>query len=653
MTDENHSRAPGILGSADPDWRDGALRSRAFGDVYFSVADGLGETRYVFLDGIGGAGGWAGRLRFHLGELGFGTGLNFLALWDSWRRTAPADARLHVVSVEGFPLGVDDLAKAHAAFPELADLASALRGAWPRRVPGLHRLRLDGGRVCLTLLFGPVLPMLRQMAGRMDAWFLDGFAPKHNPDMWTDDVFAEVARLSAPGARLATFSAAGAVRRGLTAQGFAMEKRPGFGDKSESLIGRYKGAAANRDFDPWYAPPPPLAPGAQVAVIGGGIAGRAAVRAAADEGFRVTLLDPAGPTAQPDRVLVSPRLADPAEPYGRFMAQAFVHADARADLPPAAGALHLPDGEAGRLLDFAGRLGWGNDLAQAVTAAEASDLAGLPVTRGGVWFPAARFAAPPGLAAAEVRQARVTALAPDDSGWAITLADGSSLAADAVIAAAGPWSASLLPGSGMDLRANRGQLSYLPATARSARLRLPVSFGGHLTPVTGLGGGEAGHVLGSSYGRWDLTAAPDGWEHLTERDRAAPMAKLAEVVPGLAEAWGAAPLTGWAGLRATTADHLPLVGPVADAAGYEAAYADLHHGRRGDWPVAPYQMGAYVLSGLGSRGYQTAFLAAEILASQMSGAPLPIDREVAAALHPGRMVVRRLRRPPARQEGDE
>ena len=111
----------------------------------------------------------------------------------------------------------------------------------------------------------------------------------------------------------------------------------------------------------------------------------------------------------------------------------------------------------------------------------------------------------------------------------------------------------------MDLRANRGQLSYLPATARSARLRLPVSFGGHLTPVTGLGGGEAGHVLGSSYGRWDLTAAPEGWANLTERDRAQPMAKLADVVPGLAEDWSAAPLTGWAGLRATTADHLPLV----------------------------------------------------------------------------------------------
>lgn len=645
MTEENHIRAPGILGAADADWRDGALRSRAFGDVYFSVADGLGETRHVFLDGIGGPETWAGRARFRLGELGFGTGLNFLALWESWRRTAPADARLHVISVEGYPLGVDGLAKAHAAFPELADLAWALRAAWPRRVPGLHRLRLDGGRVCLTLLFGPVLPMLRHTEGRVDAWFLDGFAPKRNPEMWSDEVFAEVARLSAPGARLATFTAAGTVRRGLTAQGFTMEKRPGFADKRESLVGRYEGVAANSGFDPWYAPPSPLAPGAHVAVIGGGVAGRAAARAAADEGFRVTLLDAADPAAQPDRVLVSPRLADPAEPYGRFMAQAFVHADARAGLPPAAGALHLPEGDVGRLLDFAGRLGWENDLARAVTTAEAADLAGLPVARGGVWFPAARFAAPPGVAAAEVRQARVTGLVQDDSGWSVKLGDDVTLAVDAVIAAAGPWSASLLPGSGMDLRANRGQLSYLPATAKSARLRLPVSFGGHLTPVTGVGAG-AGHVLGSSYGRWDLTAAPEGWTHLTERDRAAPLAKLAEVVPGLADDWASAPLSGWAGLRATTADHLPLVGPVADAAGYEAAYADLHHGRRGCWPPAPCQTGAYVLSGLGSRGYQTAFLAAEILASQMSGAPLPVDREVAAALHPGRMLVRQLRRPP-------
>ena len=642
---ESPSRAVS-LGAARLDWQDGAPRSATFGDVYFSPTDGLGETRHVFLEGIGAPDVWRGRDRFVIGELGFGTGLNVLAAWDAWRRTAGPDARLHIVSVEGFPLSAPDLAQAHAAFPELGGLARDLRAAYPRQVPGFHRLRLDGGRVSLTLLFGPVAAMLDGLSAKIDAWFLDGFAPRRNPEMWTDAVFSRIARLSAPGARVATFSAAGSVRRGLAAAGFAVEKRPGFGGKRECLTGRIERPAPGDGASPWYAPPPALTSGAAVAVIGGGVAGRAAVRALADEGFRPTLFDADSDAAQPERVLVAPRLADPDDPYGRFMAQAFLHADARAGLPPAAGALHLPaGGEDIRLAAFLPRLGWGGDLALPVDAAAASDLAGLPVARGGIWFPAARSAPPTVVTPAEVRATRILALSGAGGEWTLSLADGSKAAFGAAVLTAGPWSAGLVPGGLPGLHANRGQLCYLPAAARSERLRLPVSFGGHVTPLTGTAEGAA-HVLGSSYRRWDLAGQGAGWRELEPDDLAASLAGLADVFPDLAAAWRPAPLRGWAGLRATTADHLPMVGPLADAAAFEDAYADLHHGRRGDWPLAPYLRNAFVLTGLGSRGYQTAFLGAEILASQMSGGPLPVDRDVAEALHPARMLIRALRRPP-------
>ena len=256
MTQDRSAKSPLALGTARLDWRDGVPCSADFGDIYFSPKGGLDEARHVFLDGIGGAGVWQGRPRFTVGELGFGTGLNVLALWNSWRRTAPADARLHVVSVEGFPLEPVDLADAHAGFPELAPLAAELRAAYPRRVPGFHRLRLDGGRIALTLLFGPAAEMLEKLAARVDAWFLDGFAPRRNPAMWTDAVFRQVARLSAPGARVATFSAAGAVRRGLAAAGFAMAKRPGFAGKLECLAGRFDAALMDDGGAPWYAADP-------------------------------------------------------------------------------------------------------------------------------------------------------------------------------------------------------------------------------------------------------------------------------------------------------------------------------------------------------------------------------------------------------------
>tara|TARA_R110000772_G_scaffold232445_2_gene343974 strand:- start:89481 stop:91442 length:1962 start_codon:yes stop_codon:yes gene_type:complete len=649
MTQDRSAKSPLALGTARLDWRDGVPCSADFGDIYFSPKGGLDEARHVFLDGIGGAGVWQGRPRFTVGELGFGTGLNVLALWNSWRRTAPADARLHVVSVEGFPLEPVDLADAHAGFPELAPLAAELRAAYPRRVPGFHRLRLDGGRIALTLLFGPAAEMLEKLAARVDAWFLDGFAPRRNPAMWTDAVFRQVARLSAPGARVATFSAAGAVRRGLAAAGFAMAKRPGFAGKLECLAGRFDAALMDDGGAPWYAAPPPLGPGATVAVIGGGIAGRAAARALAQEGFRPTPFDTGDPSAQPERVLISPRLAGPDDAYGRFMAQAFLQAEGQGGLPPASGALHLPpDGEAARLQDFAARLGWDGGLAQTVDGKAASDLAGIKTPRGGMWYPAARFVSPAAVLPMETRSTRVVSLAPAGPGWWVGLKDGGTETFDAVVLAAGPWSGALVPGGIPGLRANRGQLCHLPATAASARLRLPVSFGGHLTPLTGAGG-EAVHVLGSSYRRWDLAGQGDGWRGLDTGDMASALDGLAGVFPDLAAAWRTAPLKGWAGLRATTADHLPFVGPLADVAGYEAAYADLHHGRRGDWPTAPYQQNVFVLSGLGSRGYQTAFLGAEVLASLMAGAPSPVDREVATALHPARMLIRHLRRPPEKR----
>ncbi|MEQ9554118.1 MAG: FAD-dependent 5-carboxymethylaminomethyl-2-thiouridine(34) oxidoreductase MnmC [Rhodospirillales bacterium] len=650
MTQDRFAKKPLGLGTARLDWRDGVPCSADFGDIYFSPKGGLFEARHVFLDGIDAPDLWRGRPRFTVGELGFGTGLNVLALWDAWRRTADPAARLHIVSVEGFPLAPGDLADAHAGFPELAPLAAELRAAYPRRVPGFHRLRLDGGRVALTLLFGPVAEMLEKLAARVDAWFLDGFAPRRNPEMWTDTVFRDLARLSAPAARVATFSAAGAVRRGLAAAGFAMVKRPGFAGKLECLAGRLDTAPMDDGGVPWYAAPAPLDPGATVAVIGGGIAGRAAARALAQEGFRPALFDAGDAAAQPERVLISPRLAGPDDVYGRFMAQAFLAAEGGGGLPPASGALHLPpEAEVPRLQDFAARLGWDGGLARPVNAETASDLAGIKTPRGGMWYPAARFAPPTGVLPAVTRSLRVLSLTSAGPGWRIGLADGGTETFDAVVLAAGPWSGALVAGGIPGLRANRGQLCHLPATAASARLRLPVSFGGHLTPLTGVGGG-AMHVLGSSYRRWDPAGQGDGWRGLDDGDMASALDGLSGVFPDLAAAWRTAPLKGWAGLRATTADHLPFVGPLADVAGYEDAYASLHHGRRGDWPRATYQRNAFVLTGLGSRGYQTAFLAAEILASIMAGTPSPVDREVATALHPARMLIRHLRRPPAQRQ---
>lgn len=221
MTDD---RSPRLLWSED-----GAPRSGRFGDVYFSREDGLAESRAVFLGGCGLPEAWKGRDRFTVAELGFGTGLNIAALLDLWRRERPAGARLHVFSVEAFPLGREEAARALAAWPELGGAAGALLDAWPAPTPGFHRLDLPQFACTLDLAIGEVEWALSQWSGPADAWFLDGFAPSTNPDMWSDAVLDRIAALSAPDARLATFTVAGAVRRGLSERGFVVDKRPEIG----------------------------------------------------------------------------------------------------------------------------------------------------------------------------------------------------------------------------------------------------------------------------------------------------------------------------------------------------------------------------------------------------------------------------------------
>lgn len=200
------------------DWTDGDLPlSRRFEDPYFSLQDGLAETRYVFLDGNG----LPGRFRpgFHIAELGFGTGLNMLAAWAAWRETG-IDGALRFTSFEAYPLAAADIERALAAFPELAPLAAPFVAQWAQ---GARIIRLEGLEA--TIVIGDARHTLPRWQGQADAWFLDGFAPARNPELWEPELLANLARHSAPGATMATYTAAGAVRRSLTDAGFTVTDR--------------------------------------------------------------------------------------------------------------------------------------------------------------------------------------------------------------------------------------------------------------------------------------------------------------------------------------------------------------------------------------------------------------------------------------------
>lgn len=218
-------------------------KSEQFGDVYFSAYDGLAETRHVFLAGNRLPEAWAGRKKFTIAETGFGTGLNFLAAAQMFRQTAPPGARLDYISIEKYPLKPDDIERYLAHWSnEFPQLLRELCAQYPAPLPGFHKI-LFGSDISLLIIFDDVADALPQIAAQVDCWFLDGFKPATNPEMWTQHVFENMARLSAPNARFSTFTAAGAVRRGLVAAGFQVDKIKGYGTKRDMLAGHYKGAA--------------------------------------------------------------------------------------------------------------------------------------------------------------------------------------------------------------------------------------------------------------------------------------------------------------------------------------------------------------------------------------------------------------------------
>ncbi len=635
MTDEGYVLAPPAL-----DWSaEGGPRDRETGDIYFSAEDGLAETRAVFLDGCGLPERWSQRASarrvFTVGELGFGSGLNALALQDLWRRTAPPGARLHMVSLDARPWRREDAARALRAFPELLDLADALLAQWPAPRQGLHRLHL-GHAMTLSVLHGRAPEALSELDFKADAWFLDGFAPAANPDMWSDVIFAEVARLSAPGARAATFTVAGAVRRGLASAGFTVEKRPGFGRKRERLEAVFEGAPAPARPDPFARS---KRRAGAVCIIGGGIAAASLVHAFARRGVSPTIVARGGwargASGAPSG-LFTPRLELEPRPHARALLGAFDYARRLyegLDGFKAEGALRLAGDEAGqaRLERLGEALGADFQCIDAAAAAERTGVSGAP---GGLWMEGAGRFDPGALVTAlaggaEVIDAQASQLEEAAAGWRVLDEAGGVIAeAGTVIVAGGSDADRLIQAAGgIELERTAGRVALFDADAPAA----PIAWGGY---VSGAPGGQV--LLGATHVKGADAAEPGEAE-------AALTADLAARLPALAAGLGPA-RASWAGVRAATRDRLPVCGP-APHGDYARIWGD--HARGGPPPAddAPSaRPGLHVLTGFGARGFAHAPLLAEALVCDLEDEPSALEVSGRGALHPARFAWRAAKR---------
>lgn len=587
-------RSPRLL------WTDeGAPRSGRFDDVYFSREDGLAEARAVLIAGCGLPGAWTGRTHFTVAELGFGTGLNIAALLHLWRRERPPGARLSLFSVEGFPLTRDEAARALAAWPDVAEAARALLDVWPGTTPGFHRLDLPDFGATLDLAVGDAAWALSQWTGRADAWFLDGFAPSTNPGMWSDAVLDGVAARSASGARAATFTVAGAVRRGLAERGFTVEKRPGHGRKRERLEALAPGTAA----DP--------AAVSTVAIVGAGVAGAALARAFAALGVRATVIEADRPGAGGSgfpAALVTPRLDVGDREIAGLYAQALERSAALYAAIPGAvvarGVLQLEQAprDAGRFRRISEQDLWPAGAMAVLDGAACADRLGEPVTGGGLWMDEAMAVRPVAvldawLAAADRIAATVGRIEPAGPGWAVLDEAGEVIVEAGVVVVAGGWgTAALAPG--LRLSPVHGQADWVEGVQAG-----PAAWGGYAVPT------GPGLLFGATHDRGETGGAP------TAEASARNLATVAARLPRLAgRIVLAGPGRARTAVRATTPDRLPLAGAPSKAAGL------------------------FVLGGLGSRGFCVAPLLAEHVAALATGAPSPLPARLAARVDPLRFV---------------
>ncbi len=648
--------------TAELAWHDGQPYSTRFDDVYFSKASGLEETRHVFLKHNQLAERFAAlpeHGQFTIAETGFGTGLNVLCAWQCFEEHAPPSARLHVVSTEKFPLSRDDLQRALALWPELQTYSEELATQYGVMTPGWHRMVLAGGRVIVTLVIGDVLDIVADLDVEVDAWFLDGFAPSRNPEMWQPALFEAMARLGHAGTTFATFTSAGAVRRGLQAAGFTVEKVAGHGHKREMCRGVLQTAIEPHWRAPWFQRPAPH-PDRTAIVIGGGMAGAASAYSLAIRGWQVTLIDrhdslAAEASGNPQGVLYA-KLSAHFTPLTRLVLSGYAYT---------LRTLHSLLGKDTEAWQACGVLQAGFDAAEqkrqaelteaglptgfvhGVDAQQAAALAGIPLEHPGLFFPEAGWVHPPALVAALTRHPRITvrtgeavielARHPEAALWVASGANGPLAVGSAVILAGAADTAGFDMTCHLPLKRIRGQITEACATPASQRLATVLCGEGYISPAR-----HNRHCLGATFTFDDDSCEVRAEEHQHN------LAMLEELSPALFEALsgdtaGPEVIGGRAAHRCTSPDYLPMIGPVVSREDFVDGYRALANDAtlRLASP-APWQPGLYVNTAHGSRGLITAPLSGEILASYLCGEAAPLPRSLMDAVHPNRFLLRDL-----------
>jgi tRNA 5-methylaminomethyl-2-thiouridine biosynthesis bifunctional protein len=676
------------LKPATIEWQDGTPFCKECDDVYYRsqkpfVDNGLKETEYLFIQQNQLQQRWEKLAdqekndyhQFVIAETGFGTGLNFLTACDLWLKTAPVNWRLQFISTELRPITASDLKAIHSSWSVFSDLSKQLLEHYPVLTPGVHLVTLAEGRIQLMLLLGEANQMLKSIAQSpqsflasyqkksVDAWFLDGFAPTKNPDMWTDEIFNTVASLSSKNTTLATFTCATNVRKGLSNAGFEVEKIKGFGNKRESLKGLYTGQFKTQDIASthWYIDRSPIKKTQRnVLIIGAGIAGCTAAAALAKKGFRVQVIDRHTSVANEGsgnlQAVVYPKLSRQNDALPRINLTAMTLASRyykpywQQDLGAQCGVLLLPDSDQSRLnlQQIGERYADHSDLVTAVDNRQIRAISGLSLeAQQGLFFPNLGWLPPRDFCQILLDENNIPLLNadidqiqrdPNNHQWVLKDQRNTIIAsAQTLVIASAYESVKFEQTNFLSVNQLRGQVTHIPSDSTSEKLKTIICGKGYIAPSTnGL------LSCGASYNKGLLS------RELRQEDHTANLEMLNKTDPEITNAIKVEQLQdldGRANFRCTTNDYLPIVGAVPNAQQFKQQYQRLRHDATSTIDcLGSYQPDLYIHCGLGSRGLSYAPLTAEILASDISGEIPPLERELRLAMHPARFLIRDLKR---------
>ena len=643
--------------------------SDKFDDVYFSNQDGLAETHYVFLEGNQLWERWINYQEAHfvIAETGFGTGLNFFAvtsLFREFRQKHPDSPlkRLYFISFEKYPLPRDALQQAHLAYPQFSHLAQHLQQHWLNPIQGCYRFHFD--ETTLDLWFGDVAENLPQlgdyMNGKIDAWFLDGFAPSKNPDMWNEQLYQQMFRFTKPQGTFATFTAASAVRKGLENAGFNITKRKGFGKKRECLSGQKTHEKLTALSLPWFHSQSANLNKQDIAIIGGGIASLCTAISLLKRGAKITIYCEDEQTALNasgnKQGAFYPQLSDDNERNIRFYIHAFAYGhqflqwaiqqQIEFEHEFCGVALCSYNDKTESKLNKIAELNLPSDLYQSLSQTELSEKVGLPLPFGGGFIPQGAWLAPRQLVqhafaflekqGVQIKTSqKVTALSQTENGWQITTAENETFCHEVVVLANGHKLTEFEQTQKLPLYPVRGQVSQIPTSENLLKLKTVLCYDGYLTPVDQT---KACHCIGASHVRDNATRE----FNLTEQQEN--QQKIQQNIP---EEWTKEVDTSGnlarIGVRCSVRDLTPMMGAVPHFSAQQTQYQNLFNLRRRKQPIeqAENYPNLYLIGALGSRGLTSAPFLGDTLASLIYGEPLPMSEDLIHNLMPNRSWVRR------------